>query len=48
MFKQMNNLYKGYSSRYSGSFPLGNNFRYPKPCMEASVNLTNGMVYYRG
>jgi len=34
-------------SRYSGAFDLLDTFRYPKMCASQSVNLTNGVTYYR-
>jgi len=48
LFKRMTNLYLGYSSRYSGAFDLLDTFRYPKMCAQTSMNMTNGVHYYRG
>jgi len=48
LFKEMNNLYLCYSSRYSGAFDLLDTFRYPKMCAYRSLNMTNGVKYYRG
>jgi hypothetical protein len=39
----------GYESRYSGSFDLQETFRtYPRMCAKATVNLTDGIHYFRG
>jgi len=38
----------GYSSKYSGSFDLTDTIKYPKMCADLSLNLTNGVKYYRG
>ena len=48
LFKKINNLFLGYSSRYSGSFDLGDTLKYPKMCATSSVNFTEGVQYYRG
>jgi hypothetical protein len=48
LFKQMNNIFIAYQSRYSGAFPLLDTFKYPKMCAQQSLNLTNGVEYYRG
>ena len=48
LLKEMNNVYLGYSSRYSGAFDLLDTFKYPKMCAFRSDNLTNGVQYYRG
>ena len=48
LFKKMSKVYIGYSSRYSGSFDLLDTFRYPKMCAATSMNMTNGVHYYRG
>jgi hypothetical protein len=34
LFSKMNNLYLGYSSRYSGAFDLGDTIKYPKMCAD--------------
>jgi hypothetical protein len=47
----MNNLFLAYSSRYSGSFDLGDTMKYPKMCAKHSINMTvkdDGVQYYRG
>lgn len=47
----MNNLFLAYSSRYSGSFDLGDTMKYPKMCASSSINMTvngDGVQYYRG
>jgi hypothetical protein len=44
----MNNLFLGYTSRYSGSFDLGDTLSYPKMCLDKSINMTDGVTYYRG
>jgi hypothetical protein len=47
----MNNLFLAYSSRYSGSFDLGDTMKYPKMCAASSINMTvddDGVQYYRG
>jgi hypothetical protein len=39
----------GYESRYSGSFDLQDTFKtYPRMCAKATVNLTDGVNYFRG
>mmetsp|Transcript_12357 Transcript_12357/g.19192 ORF Transcript_12357/g.19192 Transcript_12357/m.19192 type:complete len:306 (+) Transcript_12357:1499-2416(+) len=48
LFNKMNNLYKVYSSRFSGSFDLKDTFRYPKMCAKFSLNMTEGVKYYIG
>jgi hypothetical protein len=48
LFSKMNNLFLGYTSRYSGSFDLGDTIQYPKMCADKSVNMTDGVKYYRG
>lgn len=48
LFKQMNNIFIGYQSRYSGAFELLDTFKYPKMCAQQSKNLTGGVNYYRG
>ena len=50
-FRKMNNLFLAYDSRYSGSFDLGDTFKYPKMCASHSINMTvndDGVQYYRG
>lgn len=44
----MNNLYQAWSSKYSGSFELLDSLRFPKMCADFSVNMTDGVEYYRG
>ena len=44
----MNNIFIGYQSKYSGAFDLLDSFKYPKMCASKSLNLTNGVNYYRG
>jgi hypothetical protein len=44
----MNNIFVPYQSRYSGAFELLDTFKYPKMCAQQSLNLTNGVDYYRG
>jgi hypothetical protein len=44
----MNNLFLGYDSRYAGSFDLSDTIKYPKMCADKSVNMTDGVTYYRG
>jgi hypothetical protein len=49
LFKQMNNLFLGYESRYSGAFDLQDTFKSdPRMCALTTTNLTNGVNYYRG
>jgi len=48
LFSKMNNLFLGYESRYSGAFPLVDTLKYPKMCADQSVNMTDGVKYYRG
>jgi hypothetical protein len=48
LMKEMNNLYMGYTSRYSGAFDLLDTFKYPKMCAFKSDNMTDGVQYYRG
>jgi len=40
LFQKMNNLFLAYSSRYSGSFDLGDTMKYPKMCAHSSINMT--------
>ena len=47
LFAKVNNLFLAYSSRYSGSFDLGDTMKYPKMCASASTNMTDGLHYYR-
>jgi len=47
LFRKMN-LFMGYTSRYSGSFDLGDTIKYPKMCADKSENMTDGVEYYRG
>jgi len=42
----MNNLFLGYTSKYSGAFDLAESFKYPRMCAQESMNLTDGMKYY--
>jgi hypothetical protein len=44
----MGNVFLGYVSRYSGSFDLGDTLKYPKMCLDKSINMTEGVSYYRG
>jgi len=48
LFKKLSNLYFAYSSKYSGSFDLSDTLKYPKMCMDYSINMTKGIEYYRG
>jgi len=48
MFKKMSNLFVAWPSKYSGSFDLSDTMRYPKMCADTSVNMTDGVEYYRG
>jgi len=49
LFSQMNNLFLGYESRYSGAFDLQDTFTTnPRMCALATTNLTTGVNYYRG
>ena len=48
LLKKMNNLFLAYSSRYSGSFDLADTLKYPKMCADKSINMTDGVTYYRG
>jgi hypothetical protein len=48
LFRKMGNVYLAYSSRYSGSFDLGDTLKYPKMCVDKSINMTDGVTYYRG
>jgi hypothetical protein len=48
LFRQMNNIFIAYQSRYSGAFDLLDTFKYPKMCAQQSANLTTGVSYYRG
>jgi hypothetical protein len=48
LFAKVNNLFLAYSSRYSGSFDLGDTMKYPKMCASLSTNMTDGLHYYRG
>jgi len=48
LFKKMNNLFLGYTSKYSGAFDLVDTFKYPRMCAQESINMTKGVQYYRG
>lgn len=42
------NQFLAYESRYAGSFDLLDTQKYPRMCASGSLNLTDGLVYYRG
>ena len=49
LFKSMPRQFIGYESRYSGSFDLQDTFKtFPRMCAKATVNLTDGVNYFRG
>jgi len=48
LFEKQNSLFLSYESAYSGSFDLYESMKYPKMCATASINMTDGMTYYRG
>jgi hypothetical protein len=49
LFKSMTRQFIGYESRYSGSFDLQDTFKtYPRMCAKDTVNLTEGVNYFRG
>lgn len=49
LLKSMPRQFIGYESRYSGSFDLQDTFKtYPRMCAKATVNLTDGVNYFRG
>jgi hypothetical protein len=48
LLNKVNNLFLAYQSQFSGHFKLHNSFRLPKMCMDVSMNLTDGVIYYRG
>ena len=49
LFRSMPRQFIGYESRYSGSFDLQDTFKtFPRMCAKATVNLTDGINYFRG
>jgi hypothetical protein len=49
LFRSMPRQFIGYESRYSGSFDLQDTFKtHPRMCAKATVNLTEGLNYFRG
>ena len=42
------NQYMAYNSRFAGEFDLHDSEKSPKPCASGSLNLTDGLTYYRG